>query len=148
MNIQDSKEIENSRQTPSISTAKSNRNIIPQSNNEVVYIIKWKAFDVNADWYYKIGKTIKGRETDRLMEIIRGFFIKHRYTPYTKLLRFQSCSNAFEVETKLHRLFKDKKVYFEEKKSFGGSNEFFLLNEHELLKEYDKLLPKKEKAAK
>ena len=122
-----------------------------------VYIFKMKLRLDDTYYIYKIGKSSDGTKSnkysrktiDRLLEVQRSFFMKHRYTFYGSILRDRECDNAFEIETKLHHIFKEQKHYFADNKSFDGATEFFNIKyEDELLKEYDSLIPLKTKISK
>ena len=102
--------------------------------DRIVYIIKIQTAE--GLQLYKIGVTTKNKHIDRLMEILKGYFNQYRYTPYAKLLRFRVFEDAFAIENRLHKHFKDSKYTFD--KSFGGSTEFFEdIDEATLLELYD-----------
>ena len=106
-----------------------------------LYILKVRLYDDNK-FIYKIGKSSETRSVDRMMEVMRSFFMVHRYTPYVVLKRDRPIENAFELEAKLHRHFKEYKYYFD--KPFDGCQEFFAIpREDQLLKIYDEMLPAK-----
>ena len=102
-----------------------------------------KLYESNDVWVYKIGKSSAKRSADRLVEVVRSFFMSYRFTPFCKLLRDRECQNGFEIEKNLHRHFKSQQYYFDKK--FDGASEFFLCREDELLRIYDSLLPLKDK---
>lgn len=109
-----------------------------------LYILKVKLYDDNK-FIYKIGKSSESRSTDRMLEVMRSFFMTNRYLPYLVLKRDRPVENAFELETKLHQHFSEYKYYFDKK--FDGSNEFFAIpREDILLKAYDDILPAKARA--
>ncbi len=116
-----------------------------------VYVFKIKFKPDDHKSYYKIGKSSNGKHgsrssIDRLLEVQRSHFMKHRYTFYSAIIRDRECASSYEVETKLHQLFKDKQYYIAPSKVFDGSTEVFDVEEHELLRAFDELLPLQKKA--
>ena len=85
---------------------------------------------------YKVGMTNTPRATDRLIEIVRSYYIKHRVTPIAKILRYRSCDNVFAVEAMLHRYLHDRQCKFEHQ--FDGCTECFDISEEEVLDIYDR----------
>lgn len=98
----------------------------------IVYLIRMELDDGLVVW--KIGITTRKIE-DRLQEIVISFFKKYRYIPRTSVKKFSSCDNYFEVETRLHKEYKDSSYKFD--KVFSGSCEFFSdLDEDRLVERY------------
>ena len=121
------------------------RSLEAQKENKLqdrVYIIKAKLLDTN-EFIFKVGKSSGKNSVDRMLQVSRSHFMTYRYIPMMTLKRDRPCDNAFEIETKLHQLFKDDKYYFDKK--IDGFNEWFYIPEHKLLKVYDELLPLKKK---
>ena len=106
-----------------------------------VYIIKQHLHESNIKYIYKIGKSSGRNSVDRLMQLVRSYFMKYRYTPLYTLKRDRPAANAFEIETKLHQEFAEFKYYHD--KPVDGKDEWFYVREDLLLKRYDELLPLK-----
>lgn len=103
-----------------------------------VYIFKAKLDGSTQNYIYKIGKSSGKSSIDRLLQVQRDHFMKYRYMFFASIKRDKPCENAFEIETKLHQQFKGMKYYFDKK--HDGFGEWFMCEEHELLKAYDELL--------
>ena len=118
-----------------------NKNIFKKLDNtktkdNVVYIIKVQLD--NGLVLHKIGVTGYKREVDRMLEVLKGFFIQYRYVPFSSLKRFKRFSDAYAIEKLLHNEFVEYKYTFD--KTFGGSTEFFLnIDEAKLIEFYDKI---------
>ena len=106
-----------------------------------VYIMKFRFR--KGDSYkvlYKIG--ISKDPIHRVSEICRSFFMKRRYFPEVELKRSRSSDRFFAVETALHHTFQDMKWDFKGLE-FDGKEEFFDVDEDELLSAYEGILPLK-----
>jgi len=118
-----------------------NKNIFKElgtktTNENVVYIMKFVLEDGST--LYKIGVTHYKREVERMLEILKSFFVKYRYTPMCKLMRFKRFTNAYSTEKILHQDLANYKFTFD--KPFSGSTEFFTgLDEVDLIAKYDKI---------
>jgi len=94
---------------------------------------------------HKVGMTHSGRSTDRMMEILRSFFISNRYVPQCELRRDRPFKIPLIVEKHLHKLLSPLSHTFDGSK-FSGSTELFQNVDEESLLEYidnftyDKLL--------
>jgi len=115
-----------------------------------VYVLKIKLRCDEPKYVYKIGKTSTGKynkrsSIDRVLEIQRSYYQKYRYTFFCEIKRDRATENAFEIETKLHQMFKEYSFYVSPEKSFDGSTELFDIEEHKILKAFDELLPLKGK---
>jgi len=64
------------------------------------------------------------RVTDRLMEVLRSFFMQYRYVPHSKIVKAKKYLVPYYVETHMHHLLEELK-YVPDKK-FDGSNELFV----------------------
>jgi hypothetical protein len=71
----------------------------------------------------------------RLAEVLLSFFTTFRYVPRVSVLRFSSCSDAYEVESVLHSTMEGDSVRFNS--TFSGHSEFFQTDEDWLLCRYD-----------
>lgn len=87
---------------------------------------------------YKVGITSRDRVEDRLGEVVMSFFSKYRYIPRTTIKRFRKNVSYESIERTLHKEF--DYCCYEFDKKFGGSTEFFCLEEDVLLERYDELL--------
>ena len=95
-----------------------------------VYVLKLVLPDQTV--LHKIGMTNSNRVTDRMMEILRSWFVKYRYVPYCELRKDMECGFPKELEHLLHRIFHRKR--WEAPYSTDGSTEMFAgLNEGRLL---------------
>lgn len=65
-----------------------------------------------------------GRVTDRLMEVLRSFFMQYRYVPKSRIVKAKKFRIPYYVETYLHRLLDDIRYKFDKK--FDGCKEFFV----------------------
>ena len=84
---------------------------------------------------HKIGMCNSDRSTDRMMEILRSFFMVYRYVPYAELRRDKKVRIPYVVETHIHRLLKEYRYRFDKK--FSGSNEAFEIDEDSFLEYLD-----------
>ncbi len=115
-------------------------------NHRRVYIMKFKLYESSTqygDFIFKIGVSSGKSSVDRALQIQRAHFMKYRFFPFMSIKRDRPCTHdeAFEIETGLHRKFKQYQFYHD--KPIDGKEEFFAMPEHELLKAYDELLPLK-----
>jgi hypothetical protein len=114
---------------------------IHKQTDNLVYILKVQLSD--GQILYKIGVTKDKRHMDRMLEVLKGFFVKYRYIPFTSIKRFRVFPDAYEVERLLHSKYKDLQYCFDKK--FCGCTEFFTINdEQELLDFYEELHSNKE----
>jgi len=84
---------------------------------------------------HKVGMTNSDRSTDRMMEILRSFFMKYRYVPYTELRRDKKVRIPYIVETYMHNLLEEYSYTFDKK--FDGSSEYFSIDEEAFLEYLD-----------
>jgi len=63
------------------------------------------------------------RVTDRLMEVLRSFFMQYRYVPKSRIVKAKKFLIPYYVETHLHKLLAELK--YKTEKKFDGSNEMF-----------------------
>lgn len=93
----------------------------------VIKIVLPESFTV-----YKIGMCNSDRSTDRMMEILRSWFVNYRFVPYTELKLDMKCDNAGKLEKYLHKVFQI--FEFEPNYPVQGHTEMFTgLNEQRLL---------------
>lgn len=72
---------------------------------------------------HKIGMTNSNRATDRMMEILRSWFTKFRFVPYTELKLDMETGRPKELEEHIHKILKHKR--FEPGHKVSGSTEMF-----------------------
>ncbi len=63
------------------------------------------------------------RVTDRLMEVLRSFFMQYRYVPKSRIVKAKKFRVPYYVETHLHKLLDD--ISYKFGKKFDGCREFF-----------------------
>lgn len=118
-----------------------NKKCSVEKDNNLVYILKVQL--ATGQVLYKIGVSKEKRHMDRMMEVLKDFFIKYRYVPFTSMKRFRVFPDAYEVERLLHTRYKDCRHTFDKK--FCGSTEFFeISDECNLIEAYDELHAHKE----
>ena len=72
---------------------------------------------------HKIGMTNTNRSIDRMMEILRSWFSKYRFVPYTELRLDMESSCPKELEQHIHQVLKSKQ--FIPNEDVEGKTEFF-----------------------
>ena len=73
---------------------------------------------------YKVGVSCHPNMVDRLLEVLRAFYMRYRYIPMSDCLKYIKCENAYEVEAACHAKLKEFKYEFDKK--FSGSTEMFV----------------------
>ena len=81
---------------------------------------------------HKIGMTHSDRATDRMMEILRSWFTRYRFVPYSELKLDMECHHPMVLEGHLHAILADFAFIPNEKVS-GGTEMFTGVNEPRLL---------------
>ncbi|NOQ48134.1 MAG: hypothetical protein GQ576_03190 [Methanococcoides sp.] len=81
---------------------------------------------------HKIGMCNTDRSTDRMMELLRSWFMKFRFVPYTELKLDMETGRPFEIENHIHKILEHKKFAPSEKVS-GGTEMFVGINEFRVL---------------
>jgi len=81
---------------------------------------------------YKIGMTHSDRAVDRMMEILRSWFTKYRFVPYSELRLDMECGYPEQLEKHIHKILAPKQFIPNEKVS-GGTEMFTDINELRLL---------------
>lgn len=81
---------------------------------------------------FKVGMTTSDRATDRMMEILRSWFVTYRFVPYAELKLDREVENPREIEKLAHRLLADFR-WKPDKKVDGGTEMFVGLDELRLL---------------
>lgn len=102
-----------------------------------LYIIKLVLVDGTE--VHKIGivnTDSMSRVTDRMMEILRGFFMQYRYSPYAELRKAIKVRIPYIVEKHVHDLLAEYRYKFD--KRFTGSTECFEIDEDAVIEYLDK----------
>ncbi len=81
---------------------------------------------------FKVGMTNSDRSTDRMMEILRSWFVAYRFVPHTELKLDREVINPRGMEKLAHKALKDFQ-WTPEKKVDGGTEMFTGLGELQLL---------------
>jgi hypothetical protein len=82
---------------------------------------------------YKIGMANSPRSTDRMMELLRSWFVKYRFVPYAELRLDKECSDPLALEQHIHKIL--AKHRFTPYEKVDGRNEMFEgINEDRVLK--------------
>lgn len=92
-----------------------------------IYVIKMVLPD--GDVIHKIGMCKSARSTDRMMEILRSWFMAFRFVPYTELRLDMHTHKPKEIEAYIHRILDHKRYRPAHDVSghtemFAGINEF------------------------
>ena len=95
-----------------------------------VYVIRMELPDDSI--IHKIGMCRSDRATDRMMEVLRSWFNKYRFVPYTTLRIDMETSRPLELEAHMHKML--KAYQFQPScKVDGGTEMFYGLDEFRLL---------------
>jgi len=87
----------------------------------------------------KFGKSSGKDSVDRMMQIMRDYFMKYRRTFICHIKRDRAIDNdVFKYEAELHEFFRDYR--FEPKITFDGSSECFVIPYEAAVDVYDYLL--------
>ncbi|MDH5602276.1 MAG: GIY-YIG nuclease family protein [Gammaproteobacteria bacterium] len=81
---------------------------------------------------YKIGMCNSSRSTDRMMEILRSWFTKFRFVPYTELKLDMETGWPKELETHIHKCLEHKQFIPNENVS-GGTEMFTEIDEFRVI---------------
>jgi len=95
-----------------------------------VYVIKMVLPDDSV--IHKIGMTHSNRSTDRMMEILRSWFARYRFVPYSELRLDMECNYPLILEQHIHRVLSSKRFEPNEKVE-GGTEMFIDINELRVL---------------
>ena len=97
-----------------------------RTDKERVYVIKIVLPDNTV--IHKIGMTNSPRSADRMMEILRSWFMAYRFVPYTELRLDMECRDAYKLEQYIHKIL-DKNRFEPDLKVDGGTEMFADINE-------------------
>jgi len=81
---------------------------------------------------HKIGMTNSNRATDRMMEILRSWFTKYRFVPYTELKLDMECGYPKQLEALIHKILRRKR-FDPNHKVDGGTEMFVEIDEFRLI---------------
>jgi len=81
---------------------------------------------------HKIGMCSSNRSTDRMMEILRSWFTKFRFVPYTELKLDMETGRPKELEEHIHKILEHKQFIPNEKVS-GGTEMFIDIDEFRVI---------------
>lgn len=81
---------------------------------------------------HKIGITRSDRTVDRMMEILRSWFIRFRFVPYSELRLDMKTFYPTEIEKHIHRMLRHKR-FIPHMKVSGGSEMFVDIDEDRVL---------------
>lgn len=95
-----------------------------------MYVIKMELPDGTV--VYKIGMCNSNRSTDRMMEILRSWFVNFRFIPYSELKLDMETGRPMETEAHIHKCLEHKK-YLPGKKVDGGTEMFTGIDEFRVL---------------
>ena len=95
-----------------------------------VYVIRLVLKDGTV--IHKIGMTHSDRSTDRMMEILRSWFMKYRYVPYAELRLDKKTEVPALLEKHMHELLAEWK-WIPDQLVDGAQEMFQHLNEEEVL---------------
>ena len=73
---------------------------------------------------HKVGMTKSDRATDRMMEILRSWFVKYRFSPYSELRLDMECNYPAELEKHIHQVLGHSR--FEPSHKVDGGTEMFV----------------------
>jgi len=81
---------------------------------------------------HKIGMTNSPRAVDRMMEILRSWFMAFRFVPYAELKLDMDCDSPAELEKHIHRVLKSKQ-FVPNHKVDGGTEMFIGVDERRVI---------------
>ena len=81
---------------------------------------------------YKIGMTNSPRSVDRMMEILRSWFMQYRFVPHTELKLDLECSHPRELEQHIHKVL-SRQQFIPSKKVDGGTEMFIEIDEFRVI---------------
>jgi len=113
----------------------------PSLERGYVYVMEFRFRNKlgNVKVLYKVGVT-KNKPIDRMLDIGRSFFMKRRYVPECRLVRFRKIVDYYGMETTLHKLLVNYRYDFG-KLAFDGCTEYFDIPLDNLLAIYDEAVP-------
>ena len=111
------------------------------SSDGWVYIFRFELDDIGV--VYKIGITRRCDKErmpmQRFLEVLNGMYYCYGYSPKGKIKKYRKVVDMEAVEEQLHKEFEEWK--YEPPKRFGGSTEFFIgVDEEVLFSRYEELV--------
>lgn len=107
--------------------ARANKKKIPTGR---IYLLRMILDDKEV--VHKIGMCYTPRSTDRMMEILRSWFMKYRYVPETRLRLDHETKTPYELEKHIHDVLSDFK-WMPDKKVDGRQEMFKGFDEEEVI---------------
>jgi len=101
----------------------------------IVYILQ---IDIEDKQLVKIGVTLDDKVENRVTSILISIWKRYRIFPRTYVKRYKKFDRPYEIETTLHRYFKNYK--YETVHRFSGSTEIFDIELDIVVKAYEILL--------
>ena len=95
-----------------------------------VYVIKMVL--PGGEVVHKIGMCNSNRSVDRMMEILRSWFMRFRFLPYSELRLDMETGRPLEIEEHIHKVLYHKR-YTPRYKVEGGTEMFTGINEFRVL---------------
>lgn len=95
-----------------------------------IYVIKMVLPDETI--VHKIGITKSDRVVDRMVEVLRSWFTKYRFVPYTELRLNQECPDPQKLEKHMHAILESNR-FIPDHKVDGGTEMFVDLDELRVL---------------
>ncbi len=95
-----------------------------------LYVIKMVLPDDTV--VHKIGMTNSNRSVDRMLEILRSWFMNFRFVPYTEMRLDMECQDPGKLEAHIHHVLESKR-FVPNHKVEGGTEMFVELNELRVL---------------
>lgn len=95
-----------------------------------IYVIKMVLPDETI--VHKIGITKSDRVVDRMVEVLRSWFTKYRFVPYTELRLNQECPDPQKLEKHMHAILEPNR-FIPDHKVDGGTEMFVDLDELRVL---------------
>lgn len=95
-----------------------------------IYVIRMELPDGYV--VHKIGMTKSDRALDRMMEILRSWFSRFRFVPYTELKLDMQTGYPAEIEKHIHKILAHKQ-FTPHMKTDGGTEMFISIDEFRVL---------------
>ena len=101
----------------------------------IVYILQ---IEIEDKQLVKIGVTLDNKVENRITDILVSIWKRYRIFPKTYVKRYKKFDKPYEIETVLHKYFKDYK--YETAHKFSGSTEIFNIELDIVVEAYEILL--------
>lgn len=104
-----------------------------------VYIMEFK-FKTKSGGYRTLHKIGVAKDPlERMLQVARSVFQAKRYVPECRLVKYRKCTDFFEIESKLHRMFSASNYKFSF--VFDGCTEYFTADIEDIVEAYEEMLP-------